>query len=76
MRRLEVIRYIPNFRQDLISLSRLDSTSYRWIANTEILKVMRCDRIILERKKRTRGCYYLAGSPVQTEVSGARRSLE
>ena len=64
VRRLGEIRYIPNFRQNLISLSRLDSKGYRTIAGGGILKVLRSDRVILEGKKMTRGHYYLMESPV------------
>ena len=64
VRRLREVRYIINFRRNLISLSRLDSKGYRMVAGAEILKVLRSDRIILERKKRMRGHYYLAKSPV------------
>ena len=61
MRRLGEIRYILDFRQNFISLSRLDSRGYRTVAGRRILKVLCGDRIILERKKRTRGHYYLTG---------------
>ena len=58
------VRYILNFRRNLISLSRLDSKGYRMIAGGEILKVLRGDRIVLEEKTRSRGYYYLVESPV------------
>ena len=76
MRRLKEIRYIFNFRQNLISPSRLDLRGYRTIDGREILKVLHGDRIILEKKKRTRGYYYLTESPVRGGALGARRSPE
>ena len=64
VRRLEEIRYISNFRWNLISLSRLDLRGYRTVAGGETLKVLRGDRIILKKKKRMRRHYYLIRSPV------------
>ena len=58
VRRLDEIRYIPNFGWNLNSLSRLESSNYRWIASDGILKVIHDDRIILEEKKRMREHYY------------------
>ena len=46
------------------------------IAGKEILKVLHGDRIILEQKKRMRGHYCLAESPMRNGASGARRSPE
>ena len=65
VRRLGEVRYIPDFRRNLISLSRLDSKGYRTVAGREILRVLCGDRIVLEGKKRSRGYYYLEGSPVR-----------
>ena len=76
VRRLGEVRYISNFRRNLISLSRLDSRGYRMIADGGILRVLCGDRIVLEGKKRSRGHYYLAGSPVRGEALGARWSPE
>ena len=61
---MEKVRYIPNFRWNLISLSRLDSNGYRWIAGDGILIVMSGNRMILKEKKKTKGYYYLAESPM------------
>lgn len=44
------------------------------IAGDGILKILYSDRMILERKKRMRGHYYLVGSPVQVRVSGTNGS--
>ena len=57
LRRLWEIRYISVFRQNLISLSRLDSRGYRTVVGEKILKVLHDDKIVLERKKRMRGYY-------------------
>ena len=76
VRRLRKVRYISDFKQNLISLSRLDSRGYRTVAGGGILKVLCDDRIILEEKKKTRGYYYLVKSPVRGGASGARRSPE
>ena len=64
VRRLGEVRYISDFRWNLISLSRLNSRGYRMVTDGEILKVLCSDRIILEGKKRMRGHYYLVESPV------------
>ena len=64
VRRLREVRYISNFRRNLISLSRLDSRGYRTVAGGEILRVLHDDRIVLEGKKGSRGHYYLVRSPV------------
>ena len=64
VRRLGKVRYILDFRQNLISLNRLDLRGYRMVAGGGILKVMHDDRIILEEKKRMRRYYYLMGSPI------------
>ena len=74
MRRLEKVRYISDFRQNLISLSRLDSRGYRMIVDGGILKVLCSDRIVLEEKKKTRGYYYLMGSPIRGGASEVRKS--
>ena len=69
VRRLEKIRYIFDFRRNLISLSRLDSRGYKMIAGGEILKMLCGDRIVLEKKKGRRGHYYLTESPVRDGAS-------
>ena len=74
VRRLEKVRYISDFRQNLISLSRLDSRGYMTVAGGGILKVLHSDRIVLERKKERRGHYYLTESLVRGGASGARWS--
>ena len=63
VRRLGEIRYILDFRQNLISLSRLDSSNYRWRANDGILKVLRGSRIVLKGKSYGEP-YLLTGSSV------------
>ena len=65
-----------SFRQNLISLSRLDSRSCRTVAGGEILRVLHDDRIVLEGKKESRGHYYLVESSVRGGASGDRWSLE
>ena len=72
VRRLREVRYIPDFRWNLISLSRLDSRGYRMVASGGILKALCGDRIALEGKKGRRGHYYLTWSPVRGGASGAR----
>ena len=72
VRRLGEVRYIPDFRQNLISLSRLVSRGYRTVAGEEILKVLRGDRILLEGKKESRGHYYLARILVRGGASRSR----
>ena len=74
VKRLVEVQYISHFRRNLISLSRLDSNGYRWIAGDGILKVMYGDRMILEGKKKMRGYFYLTESPVQGGASGVRRA--
>ena len=76
VRRVGEVRYIPDFRWNLISLSRLDSRGYRTVAGGGILRELRDDRIVLEEKKGSRGHYYLVGSPVRGGASGARWSPE
>ena len=76
VRRLEEVRYISDFRRNLISLSRLDSKDYRTVVGGGILKVLHGDRIVLEGKKGKRRNYYLTESPVRGGASRARRSLE
>ena len=76
VRRLKKVRYISDFRWNLISLSGLDSRGYRTVADGGILKIMHDDKIILEEKKRMKGHYYLAKSPVRDGVLGVRRSPE
>ena len=76
VRRLGEVRYIPNFRWNLISHSRLDSRGYRTVAGRGILRVLCADRIMLEGKKGSRGHYYLTGSLVQGGASGAQSEVE
>ena len=76
VRRLREVRYISDFRQNLISLSRLDSRGYKMVADGEILRVLRGDRIVLEGKKGRRGHYYLAESSVRGGASRVRWSPE
>ena len=76
VRRLGEVRYISDFRQNLISLSKLDSKGYRMVAGGRILKVLHGDRVILEEEKRMRGYYYLTRSPVRDGALGVRRSSE
>ena len=44
VRRLGEVRYISDFRWNLISFSRLDSRDYKMIAGGGILRVLRGDR--------------------------------
>ena len=74
VRRLGEARYISNFRWNLISLSRLDSNNYRWVADDEILKTIRGSRIIIKGRK-YREHYLLIGSLVRDGASGAKGSL-
>ena len=69
MRKLNEVRYISSFRSNLISLSRLDSSGYRWRADDEILKVMHGSRILMKKKKYG-GYYLLVGSSVRGEALG------
>ena len=46
------------------------------VAGEGILEVLHSDRTILEEKKRTKGYYYMAGSPVRGGALEARRSPE
>lgn len=73
MKKLGEVRCIPNLRRNLILLSRLDSSSYKWGVNDRILKVVHGNRIILKGKK-CEGYYLLAGSSVQDGAPGASRS--
>ena len=73
VKKLHEVRYIPSFKKNLISLSRLDSTSFRWKANGEILKVMHGSRMVLRGRKYGR-CYLMIGSPVQGGASGGEGS--
>ena len=79
VRKLGEIRYISDFKRNLILLSRLDSRGYRTIAGREILKVLRGERIILKEKKRTRGYYYLIEAQCKVELQkpgGAQNEME
>ena len=51
VRKLDKVRYIPSFKRNLIFLSRLDSSSYRWRADGGILKVMHSNRIVMKGKQ-------------------------
>ena len=46
VRRLGEVRYILDFRRNLISLSKLNLNGYRWVAGNGILKIMRGNRMI------------------------------
>lgn len=46
-RKLDEIRYIPSFRKNLISHSKLDSNGYTWKVDDRILKIMDGSRVIL-----------------------------
>ena len=61
VRKLGEVRYISNFKRNLISLSRLDSSNYRWRADDEILKILHGSRIVLKEKKYG-GHYFLTKS--------------
>ena len=64
VRRLGEVRYIPNFRRNLISLSRLDLRGYKTEADGGILRMLCGARIVLEEKKESRRHYYLTESPM------------
>ena len=51
VRKLDEVQYIPKFKNNLISLSRLDSNSYRWRAEDEILKVICGNRVVMKEKR-------------------------
>ena len=50
VRKLDEVRYILSIRHNLISLSRLNSSSYTWRAEDGILKVLRGSRIVMKGK--------------------------
>ena len=67
VKKLGEAEYIPNFRRNIISLSRLDSSGYRWRVDDGILKVMHDSKIVMKEKK-YREYYLLPGSSARGEL--------
>ena len=67
VKKLGKVQYIPSFKKNMISLSKLDSISYKWRSDGGILKVLHGSRIVMRRKRYGRH-YLLVGSSARHEA--------
>ena len=73
VKKLDEIRYILSFKKNLILLSGLNSTGFRWKAGGRILKVMHDSRVVI-RGRKYGGHYLMMRSLVQGGAPGGGTS--
>ena len=74
VKKLDEVRYISSFRNNLISLSRLDSNNNGWRVDDEILKVIHGSKVMMKGRK-YEGYYLLVRSSTRDGALGASGSL-
>ncbi|KAG8498697.1 hypothetical protein CXB51_005124 [Gossypium anomalum] len=69
------VRYVPELKRNLISLSTLDSKGYRYTAESGVLKISKGSLVGDERAKKNCQVIFLQGSTVTGDAAVASSSL-
>ncbi|KAG8472814.1 hypothetical protein CXB51_034622 [Gossypium anomalum] len=75
VRTLSDIRYVPELKINLISLSTLDSKGYRYTAESGVLKISKGSLVVMKGQRKTAKLYVLQGSTVTGNAAVASSSL-
>ncbi|KAG8474588.1 hypothetical protein CXB51_031227 [Gossypium anomalum] len=75
VRTLSDIRYVPELKRNLISLSTLDSKGYRYTAESGVLKISKGSLVVMKGQRKTAKLYVLQGSTVTGDAVVASSSL-
>ncbi|KAG8472574.1 hypothetical protein CXB51_034372 [Gossypium anomalum] len=75
VRTLSDIRYVPELKRNLISLSTLDSKGYRYTAESGVLKISKGSLVVMKGQRKTAKLYVLQGSTVTGDAAVASSSL-
>ena len=72
VRTLREVRYVPDFKNNLISLGALDSSGHKIVIEGGVLKVLSGALVIMKGKKKSNlyflhGCTIIGNSSVSTE---------
>ncbi|KAG8481133.1 hypothetical protein CXB51_025928 [Gossypium anomalum] len=75
VRTLSDVRYVPELKRNLISLSTLDSKGYRYTAESGVLKISKGSLVVMKGQRKTCQVYVLQGSTVTGDAAVASSSL-
>ncbi|KAK5795348.1 hypothetical protein PVK06_036610 [Gossypium arboreum] len=75
VRTLSDVRHIPELKRNLISLSTLDSKGYRYIAESEVLKISKVSLVVMKEQRKTAKLYILQGSTVTGDAAVSSSSM-
>ncbi|KAG8498932.1 hypothetical protein CXB51_005361 [Gossypium anomalum] len=75
VRTLSDVRYVPELKRNLISLSTLDSKGYRYTAESGVLKISKGSLVVMKGQRKTVKLYVLQGSTVTGDAAVASSSL-
>ncbi|KAG8496414.1 hypothetical protein CXB51_007522 [Gossypium anomalum] len=75
VRTLSDVRYVPELKRNLISLSTLDSKGYRYTAESGVLKISKGSLVVMKGQRKTAKLYVLQGSTVTSDAAVASSSL-
>ncbi|KAG8496686.1 hypothetical protein CXB51_007936 [Gossypium anomalum] len=75
VRTLSDVRYVPELKRNLISLSTLDSKGYRYTAESGVLKISKGSLVVMKGQRKTAKLYVLQGSTVTGDTAVASSSL-
>ncbi|KAG8474748.1 hypothetical protein CXB51_031715 [Gossypium anomalum] len=75
VRTLSDVRYVPELKRNLISLSTLDSKGYRYTAESGVLKISKGSLVVMKGQRKTAKLYVLQGSTVTGDAAIASSSL-
>ncbi|KAG8478549.1 hypothetical protein CXB51_028301 [Gossypium anomalum] len=75
VRTLSDVRYVPELKRNLISLSTLDSKGYRYTAKSGVLKISKGSLVVMKGQRKTAKLYVLQGSTVTGDAAVASSSL-
>ncbi|KAG8478970.1 hypothetical protein CXB51_028852 [Gossypium anomalum] len=75
VRTLSDVRYVPELKRNLISLSTLDSKGYRYTAESGVLKIFKGSLVVMKGQRKTAKLYVLQGSTVTGDAAVASSSL-
>ncbi|KAG8481664.1 hypothetical protein CXB51_026499 [Gossypium anomalum] len=75
VRTLSDVRYVPELKRNLISLSTLDSKGYRYTAESGVLKISKGSLVVMKGQRKTAKLCVLQGSTVTGDAAVASSSL-
>ncbi|KAJ9560945.1 LOW QUALITY PROTEIN: hypothetical protein OSB04_006105 [Centaurea solstitialis] len=74
-RTLRDVRYVPELRRNLMSLSTLDRNGYEFIGKNEVVRVKRGALLMMKALRKTANLYILQGQTVTGDVAVASKKF-